>query len=113
VKKTDYATLDFFDVWLPELAPSAGVVSEALSEPFTPKRWAAFVRSYHREMREPSAARLILMLAALSTQTDFAVGCYCADESHCHRSLLRELLAEHGATIADSFPTTASDRDET
>jgi uncharacterized protein YeaO (DUF488 family) len=100
VKKKDYAALDFFDVWLPELAPSAVVLSEALTEPFTPKRWEAFVRSYRREMGEPSATRLIRMLAALSQQTDFSVGCYCADESHCHRSLLRDLLFEHGAMMA-------------
>jgi uncharacterized protein YeaO (DUF488 family) len=102
VRKTDYASRNFFDVWLPELAPSGEIVSWALTEPFTPKRWAAFAKRYRREMREPSARRLILMLAALSSQTDFSIGCYCEDELHCHRSLLRELLIEEGATVADT-----------
>lgn len=99
VRKQDYARLDFFDAWLPELAPSAPLVSWALSVPFTPTRWARYARAYRREMRAPAAQRLILLLAALSTQTNFSVGCYCADESHCHRLLLRELLAEAGAMM--------------
>jgi uncharacterized protein YeaO (DUF488 family) len=104
VRKTDYASRNFFDVWLPELAPSGEIVSWALTEPFTPKRWAAFAKRYRREMREPSARRLILMLAALSSQTDFSIGCYCEDELHCHRSLLRELLIEEGATVRTLGP---------
>ncbi len=99
VRKADYAARNFYDVWLPELAPSAPLVSFALSKPFTPARWAAYARRYRREMREPAARRLIGLLAALSTRSDLAVGCYCEDETHCHRSLLRELLVEQGAKI--------------
>jgi uncharacterized protein YeaO (DUF488 family) len=100
VRKDDYGRLDYFDLWFPELAPSAGLVSWALSEPFTPQRWARYARRYRREMRAPAAQRLIALLAALSRQASFSVGCYCADESRCHRSLLRELLAEAGAAMA-------------
>jgi uncharacterized protein YeaO (DUF488 family) len=97
VRKEDYAARDYFDVWLPELAPSAPLVSWALSEPFTPKRLGVYRRRYRREMRQPAAQRLIALLAVLSSQTNFSVGCYCEDETHCHRSLLRELLFEQGA----------------
>jgi uncharacterized protein YeaO (DUF488 family) len=99
VKKSDYATLDYFDVWLPDLAPSAPLVKWAFSEPWTAKRWARFADRYRREMRVPAADRLIRLLAALSARADFAVGCYCEDESGCHRSLLRELLIEAGASV--------------
>ena len=99
VRKEDYAARDYFDVWLPELAPSAPLVSWALSEPFTPKRWAVYQRRYRREMRQPAAKRLIALLAALSSQTNFSVGCYCEDETRCHRSLLKELLIEQGAEV--------------
>lgn len=99
VRKEDYAARDYFDVWLPELAPSAPLVSWALSEPFTPQRWAVYQRRYRREMRQPAAQRLIALLAALSSQTNFSVGCYCEDETRCHRSLLKELLFEQGAMI--------------
>jgi uncharacterized protein YeaO (DUF488 family) len=100
VRKADYAARNYYDVWLPELAPSAPLVSFALSKPFTPARWALYARRYRREMRAPAADRLIALLAALSSRVDFAVGCYCEDERHCHRSLLRELLIERGARIA-------------
>jgi uncharacterized protein YeaO (DUF488 family) len=99
VKKQDYARLDYFDAWLPDLAPSAPLVKSAFSQPFTPARWKRFADRYRREMRAPAAERLIRVLAALSDRADFSVGCYCADESHCHRSLLRELLAEAGARM--------------
>src|SRR5262245_31627096 len=99
VRKQDYAARNYFDVWLPELAPSAQLVSWALGQPFTPKRWATFERRYRREMREPAAQRLIALLAALSLQTDFSVGCYCEDETRCHRILLKKLLSERGAKI--------------
>jgi uncharacterized protein YeaO (DUF488 family) len=99
VRKADYAARDFYDVWLPELAPSGDVVTSALSVPWTDARWAKFSKRYRKEMRTPAAARLLTMLAALSHQTAFSVGCYCEDESRCHRSLLRELLREHGAKI--------------
>jgi uncharacterized protein YeaO (DUF488 family) len=99
VRKEHYASHDYFDAWLPELSPSAPLVSFALSKPFTPARWAAYARRYRREMREPTARRLLAVLAALSRQTDLSVGCYCEDERRCHRSLLRELLIEHGAQV--------------
>ena len=100
VRKEDYAARDYYDVWLPELAPSAELVSWAMAEPFTPKRWADFARRYRQEMRQPAAQRLLALLAALSAQTHFSVGCYCEDEACCHRSLLRELLLEQGAKLA-------------
>lgn len=99
VRKEDFGARDYFDFWLPDLSPSADLVSWALSEPFTDRRWATFAKRYRREMREPAAQRLILLLAALSRQTNFSIGCYCEDESRCHRSLLRELLVECGARI--------------
>ena len=99
VLKADYAARDYFDVWLPELAPSAPLVSWALSEPFTPQRWSVYQRRYRREMQQPAAQRLIALLAALSSQTNFSVGCYCDDETHCHRSLLKRLLIEQGAEV--------------
>lgn len=100
VPKTEFAKRDFYDVWLPELAPSGDVVSSALSDPWTPARWKKFSRTYLKELREPHARHLISALAALSHQTNFAVGCYCADEAHCHRSLLRDLLIAEGADVA-------------
>ena len=99
VRKEDFARRDFFDVWAPELAPSGPVVSWALSEPWTAKRWAAYARRYRSEMRRPAAQRLIALLAALSRTTNLSVGCDCEDESRCHRSLLRELLVDAGAGV--------------
>jgi uncharacterized protein YeaO (DUF488 family) len=99
VRKQDYAARDYFDAWLPELSPSAPLVSFALSKPFTPARWTAYARRYRAEMRAPAAQRLLAVLAALSRQTDLSVGCYCEDESHCHRSLLKQLLVEQGAQV--------------
>jgi uncharacterized protein YeaO (DUF488 family) len=99
VRKADYAARDYYDLWLPELSPTAPLVSFALSKPFTPARWALYARRYRREMSAPAAHRLIALLAALSSRADFSVGCYCEDESHCHRSLLRQLLIEQGAKV--------------
>jgi uncharacterized protein YeaO (DUF488 family) len=99
VKKADYSKRDFFDVWLPELAPPANMVSWALSEPFTPKRWARYEKAYRSQMGKPPARRLISLLSALSQQTNFSIGCYCSDETKCHRSILRDLLADAGAKI--------------
>jgi uncharacterized protein YeaO (DUF488 family) len=101
VRKAAFSRRDYFDVWLPELAPSAPVVSSALAEAWTPARWRRFARLYTREMREPAARHLIATLAALSRQTNFSVGCYCADETTCHRSLLRGLLLDAGAVVID------------
>ena len=100
VKKKDYARLDYYDAWLPELAPSQKMVSWAQSRPFTDKRWAKFERGYRRETARPEAARLLELLARLSHQADFSLGCYCEDERRCHRSILRQLLAERGARIS-------------
>lgn len=92
VKKQDYAKLDYYDVWLPELAPSARLIKTAHAD------WKRFARRYRREMREQE--HLLQQLARLSRDGSFAVGCYCEDESRCHRSILREILAGHGARIA-------------
>ena len=99
VRKEDHARRDFFDVWLPELAPSAPLVSWALSEPFTAARWDTYARKYRAEMRQPTPQRLLALLANLSSQTNFSVGCYCEDETRCHRSLLKHLLIKQGAKI--------------
>jgi uncharacterized protein YeaO (DUF488 family) len=99
VKKEDFAKRDYFDLWLPEVAPSAELVSWALSQPWTDKRWATFARRYHSEMRKPAAQRLIALLAAVSSTTNFSIGCYCENPSRCHRSLLGELLQKRGADV--------------
>jgi uncharacterized protein YeaO (DUF488 family) len=99
VRKQDYAVRDYFDVWLPELAPGAPLVAWALSQPWTPQRFARYERLYLKEMRKPAAQRLIAFLAALSRQTNFSLGCYCQDESRCHRSILRRLLIERGGDL--------------
>ena len=101
VRKEDYARLDYFDVWLPELAPSAPLVDFALSEPFTLKRWAEYDKRYRAEMKKPAAQHIIATLSALSAQTNFSVGCYCENPHYCHRSILKELLADAGAVIAE------------
>lgn len=100
VRKDDYAKLNYYDLWLPDLAPSSKIVSWALSQPWTDERWMKYVRDYRREMKAPAAERLIGLLAAMSKHADFSVGCYCENDERCHRSVLRELLAEHGARIA-------------
>jgi uncharacterized protein YeaO (DUF488 family) len=92
VPKSAYAAQDYFDVWLPELAPSAQLFAWVRSKPLTAARWATFARRYRQEMRQPTAQRLIELLAALSADTNFSVGCYCEDESRCHRSILRLLI---------------------
>jgi uncharacterized protein YeaO (DUF488 family) len=100
VRTADYARLGYYDAWLPELAPSARLVSWLSADAADEKRWKGFVRKYRGEMRAPERERLLEVLARLSRHADFSVGCYCADESRCHRSVLRRLLAEHGARIA-------------
>jgi uncharacterized protein YeaO (DUF488 family) len=98
VAKTAFASRDFYDVWLPELAPSVTLLKQgqALRDD---QQWRSFARRYRAEMRAPEKLRLIELLAALSQQTNIAVGCYCADETRCHRSLLRELLVARGAVV--------------
>jgi uncharacterized protein YeaO (DUF488 family) len=98
VRKTDFASRDFYDVWLPDLAPSEALVKAAQAAS-TGKAWDAFVRKYRAEMKRPEAARLLTLLAALSKETNFSVGCYCPDERRCHRSVLRTLLLESGAVL--------------
>ena len=98
VLKSEFAAHDFYDVWLPELAPSAPLV--ALAQAAADERgWRVFARRYRAEMRRPQAVHLLDLLAALSRRTDLAIGCYCADEARCHRSVLRKLLAERGADL--------------
>ena len=99
VSKADYARRDFYDVWVPDLAPSPALFSWIKSRPLTDANWRAYARRYRAEMRQPQARRLVALLAALSARTDFSVGCYCEDESRCHRSLLRELLVDAGANV--------------
>lgn len=101
VPRRDFAKRDFYDLWLPDLAPSAPLVSWALATPWTDARWKRYARSYRSEMKKPAPQRLLALLAALSRHTDFSVGCYCEDATRCHRSLLRELLLEHDAEIVD------------
>jgi uncharacterized protein YeaO (DUF488 family) len=96
--KTEYASKNFYDVWLPALAPSAASVNQALTAR-SERDWNRFVKKYRREMAATSESALLDTLAALSHQVDFSVGCYCADESRCHRSVLRELLIERGAQV--------------
>jgi len=114
VPKADFAKRDFYDVWLPDLAPSAELVAfaqhsfvqhtlphHASARPSADdeKSWRFFERKYRAEMRRPEAVRLLDLLAAFSRQTNFSVGCYCENEHRCHRSILKKLLAEHGATL--------------
>lgn len=98
VPKAEFASRNFYDVWLPMLAPSEGLVAMALQAP-DEKAWAGFVRRYRAEMKAPDASRVLDLLAVLSHQTDVAVGCYCEDEARCHRSVLRALLIERGAAV--------------
>ena len=98
VRKSELAADDWYDIWYPELAPSPATVKLA-QRASTPAQWAQFMRQYRREMASPERARTIALLAALSHQTNFSVGCYCEDEQHCHRSTLKALLIEHGADV--------------
>jgi len=99
VPKAEHASRDFYDVWLPELAPSEGLVKEGLHAA-DERAWRAFARRYRAEMKRPDALRLLVVLAALSRQAKLSVGCYCAEEGRCHRSVLKALLLEHGASMA-------------
>jgi len=98
VRKERYAAENWFDVWYPELAPSAALVKRAQAAE-TDAQWAAFVKSYRAEMNAPSASRALDLRAALSRDAAFSVGCYCENEARCHRSVLRRLLVERGADI--------------
>jgi uncharacterized protein YeaO (DUF488 family) len=99
VPRENFASGNWYDVWFPNLAPSLETMKQAQAAE-TPEQWKAFVRKYRAEMATPENSHAIALLAALSHQSDFSVGCYCEDESHCHRSILRELLAAQGARFA-------------
>jgi uncharacterized protein YeaO (DUF488 family) len=99
VPKAEHASRDFYDVWLPDLAPSESLVKEGLHAS-DERAWRRFAKRYRAEMKRPEAAHLLMLLAALSHQTNFSVGCYCAEEARCHRSVLKELLLERGADLA-------------
>lgn len=98
VPKSEFASQNWYDVWYPNLAPSLDTMKMGLIAE-TPKQWTAFTKKYRAEMASPENRRTIELLAALSRDSNFSVGCYCDDESHCHRSVLRELLAEAGAVF--------------
>lgn len=98
VPKDKFSSQDWYDVWFPNLAPSLETMKFA-RKATTGGQWAAFIRKYRAEMGAPENRHALALLAKLSHQTDFSVGCYCEDESHCHRSVLRALLAEHGAKV--------------
>jgi uncharacterized protein YeaO (DUF488 family) len=98
VPREKFASGNWYDVWLPDLAPSEATVKLA-QKAGSDAEWKVFARRYAKEMAAPAAGRLLDLLAALSRETDFSVGCYCEDESRCHRSVLRHLLKERGATL--------------
>ena len=100
VPRTEFAARNYYDAWLPDVAPSEALV-KAAQEAQTDRQWLVFARRYRAEMRAPAAGRLLDLLAALSHVTSLSVGCYCADERRCHRSVLGELLRERGARMAD------------
>ena len=99
VPKTEFASQDWYDVWYPNLAPSAETMKLGQSAE-SDKEWAAFSKKYKAEMNAPDASRSLDVLAALSKQANFAMGCYCDNENRCHRSLLRDLLKERGADVS-------------
>jgi uncharacterized protein YeaO (DUF488 family) len=103
VPKAEYASRDFYDVWLPELAPSEPLVKVALGAT-DPRTWHTFAKRYRHEMKAHTPARLLDLLAAMSHRTALSVGCYCADESRCHRSILRALFEERGALVESRPP---------
>ena len=99
VRKERYAAQDWFDVWYPDLSPSPALTSQGRAAE-SESEWRAFARSFRAEMNEPTPRRALDLLAALSHDAHFSIGCYCEQEARCHRSLLRELLMEWGATLA-------------
>jgi len=98
VPKTEFASQNWYDVWYPNLAPSAETMKQG-QEADTDVKWSAFAKRYRAEMKQPDAARTLELLARLSQGANFSLGCYCQDEAHCHRSILRDLLTESGATV--------------
>ena len=100
VPKARFSALDFYDVWYPNLAPSEELLRWAQGETLDERRWKGFARRYQSEMKTPDNRRTLELIAALSHHANLSVGCYCAEEARCHRSLLRDLLARSGARIA-------------
>jgi uncharacterized protein YeaO (DUF488 family) len=98
IPKGEYVSRNYYDVWLPNLAPSEELLKAGRSAK-DETTWRSFVKRYRSEMSRPEASRVLDLLAALSHQANFSVGCYCNDEQHCHRSVLRQLLAERGAVL--------------
>ena len=98
VPKAEFASRNFYDVWLPTLSPSPETLKKGLSAE-TDREWSAFIRRFRAEMKRPEAEATLNLLAALSKHADFSVGCYCENEQRCHRSVLRELLHEKGAIL--------------
>ncbi len=103
VPKAAFASQNWYDVWFPNLAPSVETMKLG-QEAITPAQWAAFTKKYRTEMATPDNSHALELLAALSHNTHFSVGCYCENESHCHRSILRALLADKGAKIQTDDP---------
>ena len=99
VPKTQFAKRDFYDAWLPNLAPSPELVAFA-QRSRDEQSWKTFERKFRAEMKRPDAARVLDLLAALSFETSFSIGCYCEEETRCHRSILRKLLRERGAEVS-------------
>lgn len=99
VPKAEFASRNYYDVWFPNLSPSAELM-QAGKDASNDAEWKSFVKRYRAEMNTPDNGRVLDLLVALSRQTSFALGCYCEDEAHCHRSILRELLIERGASIS-------------
>jgi uncharacterized protein YeaO (DUF488 family) len=98
VPKKHYASDDWFDIWYPDLAPSAKLMKLGKTVA-TDVQWKRFVRAFRTEMNAPTPSRTLDLLAALSQKSNFSIGCYCEDEARCHRSVLRELLKERGASL--------------
>jgi uncharacterized protein YeaO (DUF488 family) len=99
VPRSEFTTRDWYDVWFPNLAPSVAAMKLGLSAS-SPAEWSRFARQYRAEMAQPAARHDLALLAALSHTTNFSVGCYCEDEAHCHRSILRDLLTQNGAAVS-------------
>ena len=106
VPKAEFARQNWYDVWFPNLAPSLETMKLGQAAE-TAAQWAAFIRKYRAEMAKPEAVHALALLAALSRHSDFSVGCYCENEAHCHRSVLRALLADQGADIEPIAPRPA------
>ena len=108
VPKSEFAAQNWYDVWLPNIAPSPALIKQGRNAR-SDKEWKAFARQYRREMGDPEKKRVLDLLATLSHTADFSVGCYCADEARCHRAVLRDLLTERGADIVAHEQISATD----